>query len=55
MRLDGWKGYPTTLLLDRGHRIVKAHSGFDGPSTGKERFAAQKKELEEAVKGLLAR
>ena len=55
VRLDGWKGYPTTLLLDRGHRIVKAHSGFDGPSTGKERFAAQKKELEEAVKGLLAR
>lgn len=53
-RLDGWKGYPTTLFLDRGHRIVKAHSGFDGPSTGP-RFAVQKKELEEAVKGLLAR
>lgn len=52
--LDGWKGYPTTLFLDRGHRIVKAHSGFDGPSTGA-RFAAQKKELEEAVKGILAR
>ncbi len=52
--LEGWKGYPTTLFLDRSHRIVKAHSGFDGPSTGV-RFAAQKKELEEAVKGLLAR
>jgi len=52
--LDGWKGYPTTLFLDRNHRIVKAHSGFDGPSTGA-RFAAQRKELEEAVKGLLAR
>lgn len=52
--LDGWKGYPTTLFLDRGHRIVKAHSGFDGPSTGA-RFEAQKKELEEAVKGILAR
>ena len=52
--LEGWKGYPTTLFLDRSHRIVKAHSGFDGPSTGA-RFAAQKKELEEAVKGLLAR
>jgi thiol-disulfide isomerase/thioredoxin len=52
--LEGWKGYPTTLFLDRSHRIVKAHSGFDGPSTGA-RFAAQKKELEETVKGLLAR
>lgn len=52
--LDGWKGYPTTLFLDRGHRIVKAHSGFDGPSTGA-RFEAQKKELEEAVKGILER
>lgn len=53
-RLDGWKGYPTTLFLDRNHRIVKAHSGFDGPSTGA-RFAAQKKELEESVKAILAR
>ena len=52
--LDGWKGYPTTLFLDRSHRIVKAHSGFDGPSTGA-RFAAQKKELEAAVKEILAR
>lgn len=53
-RLEGWKGYPTTLFLDRSHRIVKAHSGFDGPSTGA-RFAAQKKELEEAVRAILAR
>ena len=52
--LEGWKGYPTTLFLDRSHRIVKAQSGFDGPSTGA-RFPAQKKELEEAVKALLAR
>ena len=52
--LEGWKGYPTTLFLDRSHRIVKAHSGFDGPSTGA-RFPAQKRELEAAVKGLLAR
>ena len=53
-RLEGWKGYPTTLFLDRSHRVVKAHSGFDGPSTGA-RFAAQKRELEEAVKAILAR
>ncbi len=54
VRLEGWKGYPTTLFLDRSHRIVKAHSGFDGPSTGK-RFGEQKKELEEAIRRILAR
>ncbi len=52
--LEGWKGFPTTLYLDRNHRIVKAYSGFDGPSTGP-RFAVQKKEIEATVKGLLAR
>jgi thiol-disulfide isomerase/thioredoxin len=51
-QLEGWQGYPTTLFLDRQHRIVKIHSGFDGPATG-ERFTKLKKEMEEAVEGLL--
>jgi len=50
--LEGWEGYPTTLFLDRRHRIVKIHSGFDGPATG-ERFAKLKKEIEAAVEVLL--
>ena len=50
--LEGFEGYPTTLFLDRAHRIVKIHSGFDGPATG-ERFAKAKKELEEALEALL--
>jgi len=50
--LEGWEGYPTTLFLDRRHRIVKIHSGFDGPATG-ERFTKLKKEIEEAVEKLL--
>ncbi len=50
--LEGFEGYPTTLFLDRAHRIVKIHSGFDGPATG-ERFTKAKKELEEAVEALL--
>ena len=50
--LEGWEGYPTTLFLDRRHRIVKIHSGFDGPATG-ERFAKVKKEIEGAVEMLL--
>jgi thiol-disulfide isomerase/thioredoxin len=50
--LDGWEGYPTTLFLDREHRIVRIHSGFDGPATG-ERFTKLKKEIEGAVEMLL--
>ncbi|MCM3878019.1 MAG: TlpA family protein disulfide reductase [Thermoanaerobaculia bacterium] len=50
--LEGWEGYPTTLFLDRQHRIVKIHSGFDGPATG-ERFTKLKKEIESVVETLL--
>jgi thiol-disulfide isomerase/thioredoxin len=52
--LVGWEGYPTTLFLDRRHRVVKVHSGFDGPATG-ERFTKLKRELVEAVEALLRR
>ena len=52
MPLEGFEGYPTTLFLDRAHRIVKIHSGFDGPATG-ERHAKVKQEFEEAVAALL--
>jgi thiol-disulfide isomerase/thioredoxin len=50
--LEGFEGYPTTLFLDKAHRVVKVHSGFDGPATG-ERRATVKKEFEEAVAALL--
>lgn len=50
--LEGFEGYPTTLFLDREHRIVKIHSGFDGPATG-ERHAKAKKEFAQAVEALL--
>jgi thiol-disulfide isomerase/thioredoxin len=51
-QLDGWQGYPTTLFLDRSHKVVKIHSGFDGPATGA-RYGALKKEMAEAIEGLL--
>ncbi len=50
--LDGFEGYPTTLFLDRAHRVAKVHSGFDGPATG-ERFTKLRKEIEAAVEALL--
>ena len=28
-------GYPTTLYLDKEHKIVKVYTGFSGPGTGK--------------------
>jgi peroxiredoxin len=51
-QLEGWEGYPTTLFLDRSHRIVRTLSGFDGPATG-ERFAKAKRELEDGFKAIL--
>ena len=28
-------GYPTTLYLDKSHKIIKVYTGFSGPGTGK--------------------
>jgi thiol-disulfide isomerase/thioredoxin len=52
LQLEGTRPYPTTLFLDRTHRVVKTHVGFDGPATG-ERFTKLKKEMEETVESLL--
>jgi peroxiredoxin len=30
-----FKGYPTTLYLDRKHNVKKVYTGFSGPGTGK--------------------
>ncbi len=50
--LDGPRVYPTTLFLDRQHRIVKVHSGFDGPATG-DRFRKLRREWNETVRRLV--
>ena len=51
-RMDGPRAFPTTLFLNTRHRIVKVHSGFDGPATDR-RFKALKKEMDETVRKLL--
>lgn len=33
--LSGFYSYPTLILLDRNHRVVKIHTGFSGPASGK--------------------
>lgn len=34
--LDNFMSYPTTLFLDKNHKVVKIHTGFAGPSAGEE-------------------
>lgn len=51
-QLKGWEGYPTAVFLDRLHRIVKVHSGFDGPATG-DYHARLKREFTASVENLL--
>ncbi len=53
-QMEGWKGYPTTLYLDRKHKTVKIHSGFDGPATG-ERFQELEAEMTKTIESLLGR
>ena len=33
--MKDFKGYPTTLYLDRKHKVMKVYTGFSGPGTGK--------------------
>lgn len=33
--LSDIKAYPTMIFLDKSHKIVKIHTGFDGPATSK--------------------
>jgi thiol-disulfide isomerase/thioredoxin len=32
--LQNFISFPTTLFLDRAHKVIKVHAGFNGPSTG---------------------
>jgi len=51
-RVEGTRTFPTTIFLDRQHRIVSVHTGFDGPATG-ERFKRLKREWDETARRLL--
>ena len=43
--------YPTLLFLDRDNRVVKIHTGFDGPATS--RYTDFVQEFDEIVEGLI--
>ena len=39
-----FKGYPTTLFLDKSHKVVSVYTGFSGPGTGMH-YEKQKNDL----------
>lgn len=43
--------FPTLIILDRSHNIVKIHTGFSGPGTGKyyDKFTEEFEELMESI------
>lgn len=50
--LKNFISFPTTVYLDKNHRMKKVHAGFNGPGTG-EFFISWQKEFNETVNGLL--
>ena len=47
-----FKGYPTTIYLDRNRNVVKVHTGFSGPGTGSH-FEKLKTEIIQFIENLL--
>lgn len=47
-----FKGYPTTIYLDRNHTVMKVHTGFSGPGTGSH-FEKLKTEIIQFIENLL--
>jgi thiol-disulfide isomerase/thioredoxin len=45
--------FPTTIFLDRQHKVVRIHTGFSGPATGNE-FGKFREETEELITKLLS-
>ncbi len=50
-QIDGLRGFPTILYVNRKNQIVKVHTGFDGPATSK--FEEYKKEFSESIEKLI--
>ena len=50
--IEKLNGYPTTLYLNRDHKIVKVYTGFSGPGTG-EHYTRTKEEIIKTIESLL--
>jgi hypothetical protein len=43
--------FPTTIFLNREHKVVKIHTGFSGPATGND-YLSFKESTESLIKNL---
>lgn len=50
--LKEFKGYPTTIYLDKNHKVTKIYTGFEGPGTG-EHYEKLKNEITQYIEKLL--
>lgn len=50
--LDKVRSYPTTIFLDRNGKVVKVHTGFSGPATGKA-YGNLKEDFEKTIERML--
>lgn len=50
--IEKLNGYPTTLYLDKEHRIAKVYTGFSGPGTG-DYYTKTKEEIIKTIESLL--
>lgn len=50
--LNSISAFPTTLFLNKQHQVVKVHTGFSGPATGKE-YDLFKQRTENLIRSLL--
>jgi hypothetical protein len=44
--------FPTMLILDENNKVVKIHTGFNGPATSK--FVSFKKDFEDSINKIIA-
>jgi peroxiredoxin len=52
--LDHLMGYPTCIFIGRDGVVRRIHTGFYGPGTGEERYAAYQRDIERFIVALLA-
>jgi thiol-disulfide isomerase/thioredoxin len=50
--LKNFISFPTTIFLDKDHKVVKVHAGFSGPSTG-DYYKLWIKDFNDTIDGLL--
>ena len=51
--LNGISSYPTLLLLNKKHEVVRIHTGFSGPATGEENYTSFTKEYRKIIDDLV--